>query len=48
MAFKLARQLLEALNYLKSKGVVHRDIKSSNIFLDKNGDVKLGDFGLVK
>jgi serine/threonine protein kinase len=35
--WKLARQILEALDYMHAKGVIHRDIKPPNIFLDSDG-----------
>ncbi len=41
-------QMVSALGYTHSQGVVHRDIKPSNIFIDRNGDVKLMDFGIAK
>ena len=41
-------QLVAALNYTHAQGIVHRDIKPSNIFIDRNGDVKLMDFGIAK
>lgn len=38
----------QAVQYLHSQNVIHRDIKSQNVFLTENGDVRLGDFGLCK
>ncbi|KEY67298.1 hypothetical protein S7711_04551 [Stachybotrys chartarum IBT 7711] len=40
-------QLVDAVDYIHSKGVYHRDIKPENIFLTQEGTMKLGDFGLA-
>ena len=41
-------QLVDALKYTHEEGIVHRDIKPGNIFVDKKGNVKLLDFGIAK
>lgn len=44
----ILKQLFEALFFVHSNGVLHRDIKASNILVNKNGTVKLADFGLSR
>lgn len=41
-------QLLEALSYAHSKGVVHRDLKPANIILSYEGEIKIADFGTAR
>jgi len=45
---KLFRQIMEAIGYVHTWSVVHRDIKLDNILLDGKGNVKLGDFGVSR
>ena len=42
------RDLVSALLFLHSQGVLYCDLKPSNILLDENGKIKLGDFGLAR
>ena len=41
-------QICLALNHIHKKKIIHRDLKSGNVFLTKSGLVKLGDFGIAK
>jgi Uncharacterized conserved protein len=45
---KCWNQLVDALNYTHKKGVVHLDIKPSNIFLTDKKEIKLLDFGIAR
>ncbi|EPY20964.1 fused, partial [Strigomonas culicis] len=45
---KIAKQLVQALNYLHSNRIIHRDMKPQNILIGQNGAVKLADFGFAR
>ena len=45
--WRTLRQLAAGLQHIHAQGIIHRDIKPGNIFMDFGDNVKLGDFGLA-
>ena len=45
---KLGSDICNALAYCESNNIIHRDIKPGNIFINRFGDFKLGDFGIAR
>ncbi|KAF7201992.1 eIF-2-alpha kinase GCN2 isoform X1 [Nothobranchius furzeri] len=45
--WRLFREILDGLAYIHEQGMIHRDLKPVNIFLDSQDHVKIGDFGLA-
>ncbi|CAH1982227.1 unnamed protein product [Acanthoscelides obtectus] len=45
--WRLFREIVEGLAHIHQQGMIHRDLKPVNIFLDSEDHVKIGDFGLA-
>ncbi len=45
---EIARQVCSALQFAHNHGVIHRDLKPGNLFLTREAEVKLGDFGIAR
>ena len=46
-AVRLAVRILDALDYVHSRGVAHRDLKPENVMVDESDNIKLIDFGIA-
>ncbi|HEX6986669.1 MAG TPA: serine/threonine-protein kinase [Planctomycetaceae bacterium] len=46
-AVEIGWQVCSALQHLHNYGIIHRDLKPANLFFTKEGEVKLGDFGIA-
>lgn len=47
-AYPMMTEILDAFSYAHKRGIIHRDIKPSNILLDKEGHIKILDFGIAQ
>lgn len=46
-AIKIMKQLTNAISHAHANGLIHRDIKPQNVLMDKQGNVKVTDFGIA-
>ena len=48
LALRLFHQIAKAVQHVHEQGLIHRDLKPQNCFIDETGTVKVGDFGLSR
>ena len=45
--WRLFREVVQGLDYIHHQGLIHRDLKPGNVFIDSDDRVNIGDFGLA-
>ena len=48
LIINLLVQMLFGINYLHDRKILHRDLKTQNVFIDAEGTIKIADFGISK
>jgi cyclin-dependent kinase len=48
LPYRYILQLVKGVNYMHSRRVLHRDLKPQNLLVDKDGNLKIADFGLAR
>ena len=48
IAYKIVNEICLGIREIHKRNIIHRDLKPENIFIDKNNDIKIGDFGISR
>ena len=48
LIYNIIKQICLGIKEIHNKKIIHRDLKPENIFMNKNNEIKIGDFGISK